>query len=419
MRLLFVVQRYGAEVAGGAETFCRLFAERLAVRAHDVDVLTSCALRYIDWENHYPAGTSELDGVTVHRLPVGRPREDRLFEPLHRRIITGQKPIPLHLQEAWMQMQGPYLPDLQTWLADHAAEYDVVVFFTYLYYSTWVGLPAASGVTTTVLHPTAHDEPTLYLPIFDFLFRLPHGLGFLSEEEVDLVRRRFNVSRPFTVTGIGVDLDGVARGADDEASFRRDYGLGDAPYLLYVGRIDPHKGSVELFDAFVAYKARNPGPLRLVIVGDPVRPLSPHDDIVVTGFVSEATKHAAMAGCLAFVHPSYFESFSIVLCEAWSHNKPALVQGRCDVLTGMARRSGGGIPYVGYREFEAAVDLVTADTPLRLRLGTAGRSYVEARYQWDVVIDKYERFLESLASRRPTRFTTVNRFAAPPIDLAR
>lgn len=417
MRLLYVVQRYGEEVAGGAEAFCRMFAEQLATRGHTVDVLTSRALSYVDWSDHYPPGTQELNGVHIERLSIGQPRDDRLFGPLHSRVITGQKPIPLHLQEAWMHMQGPFLPGLQPWLADHAGTYDAVVFFTYLYYTTWAGLPAASGVTPTVLHPTAHDEPTLYLPIFDFMFRLPHGLGFLSEEEVQLVRRRFNVSRPFTVTGIGVDLEAVA--AADEASFRKEYGVGDAPYLLYTGRIDPHKGSVELFDFFVAYKRRHPSPLKLVIVGEPVRPLPPHDDVVVTGFVSEAAKHGAMQGCTAFVHPSYFESFSIVLCEAWAHGKPALVQGRCDVLAGMARRSGGGIPYVGYREFEAGVDLLLADGGLRDRLGRSGRAHVHDRYTWETVMDRYERFLESLAARAPTRFATPIRFGGAAGDLAR
>jgi hypothetical protein len=41
VRLLFVVQRYGPEVFGGAEVFSREFATRMAGRGHDVDVVTS------------------------------------------------------------------------------------------------------------------------------------------------------------------------------------------------------------------------------------------------------------------------------------------------------------------------------------------------------------------------------------------
>ena len=106
MRLLFVVQRYGREVAGGAELHCREFATRLAARGHDVEVLTSCAVSYMDWANWYPAGSEELDGVTVHRLAVASPRSDRFFAPLNSRVVWGTKPVPLHLQEHWIRSSG-------------------------------------------------------------------------------------------------------------------------------------------------------------------------------------------------------------------------------------------------------------------------------------------------------------------------
>src|SRR5882724_5288107 len=146
MRILFVVQRYGREVAGGAETCCREFATRLAARGHEVEVLTSTALSYLDWANHYPAGTAELDGVVLHRLPVDGQRDDRFFTPLNTRVVWGHKPVPLHLQQQWMRAQGPWVPSFVPWLVDRAAGYEVVVFFTYLYYPTWAGLPAAAAL---------------------------------------------------------------------------------------------------------------------------------------------------------------------------------------------------------------------------------------------------------------------------------
>ena len=117
----------------------------------------------------------------------------------------------------------------------------------------------------------------------------------------------------------------------------------------------------------------------------------------MTGAVDEATKEAAIAGCLALVQPSYFESLSMVLLEAWAHRRPALVQGRCDVLVGQARRSGGAIPYTGFAEFEAAVDLVSSPG-LGTELGVAGRPFVEERYGWDDVLSRYERFLDDVVA---------------------
>jgi glycosyltransferase involved in cell wall biosynthesis len=390
-RLLFVVQRYGHEVAGGAELHCRQFATRLAARGHRVDVLTTCALNYVDWANHYPPGTEELDGVTVHRLAVHRPRDDRFFNPLNTRATAADGRVALHLEHQWMRAQGPYVPQLVPWLLSRAADYDVVIFFTFQYYTTWAGLPVAAALAPTVLHPTAHDQPALHLNIFRILFRHPGAFACSTEEEKILLGRWFGVRQPAAVVGVGVDLQPADDGG---AAFRAAHGLGDRPYLVFLGRVDPAKGSKELFEFFAAYKERAPGPLALVVIGDPVRSLDDHPDVIRTGFVSENLKESALSGALALVQPSYFESFSMVLTETWAHAKPVLVQGHCDVLAGQCRRSGGGIPYRGYAEFGAAVDLLVEDPALRQRLGRAGRRHVEERYAWDSVLDRYENLLD-------------------------
>ena len=63
MRILYVVQRYGEDVAGGAEQHARAFAERLVEREHEVTVLTSCASSYVDWANAFQPGWSRTNGV--------------------------------------------------------------------------------------------------------------------------------------------------------------------------------------------------------------------------------------------------------------------------------------------------------------------------------------------------------------------
>ncbi len=397
MRLLFVVQRYGREVPGGAEQLSRELATRLAGRGHDLEVLTSRALSYVDWADAYPAGTEELDGVTVHRLSVEAPRHDGRFNLLNSRAVWGYRPVPLHLQEHWIRSSGPLLPVLP-WLGEHAGGFDVVAFFSYLYYPTWAGLPVASSLTATVLHPTAHDEPSLYLPLFRTTFRHPAAFAFSTEEERALVGRLFGSAGRSAVIGIGVDLD-AGPGAG-ETAFREAYNI-DRPYLLFLGRVDASKGAEELFDFFLAYKKRNPGSLTLVLVGDPARPLPHHPDVIVTGVVGEDMKRAALDGALALVQPSYWESFSMVLTEAWAARKAALVQGHCAVLDGQVRRSGGGIPYRGFAEFEMAVRRITEEPDLARRLGVAGRRYAEAHYGWDTVLDRYEMLLSRATRSSP------------------
>jgi glycosyltransferase involved in cell wall biosynthesis len=395
MRVLMVVQRYGREIAGGAEQLSRYYATHLVQRGHEVEVLTTRALSYVDWADHYAEGDEDIDGVLVHRLGVARPRNHDVFGRLQQRVLAGEKPVPWYLQREWMRQQGPDVPGLVPWLEERAEAYDVAAFFTYLYNTTWSGLPAAARRVPVVFHPTAHDEPPIHLPLFDPEFHHAHAFGYLTEEEVELVAHRFRVDRPGALLGVGVDLE---RSGSAE-TFRSRFGLSERPYLLYLGRVDPHKGSDELFEHFLAYKQRHPGPLALVYLGEPIKPLPEHPDVFVTGFLDDQSRWDALQGCLAYVNPSYFESFSMSLCEAWSAARPALVQGRCAVLRGQARRSGGAIPYAGFAEFEAAAEMLSNDAVLAAGMGARGRSYVEENYQWDDVMGRYERLLGRTARR--------------------
>ena len=394
LRLLFVVQRYGPEVAGGAELYCRELAARLARRGHHVEVLTSRAVSAHDWADSYPPGESEVDGVRVHRLGVARPRDGAEFESATVRVLWGGTVAPLAEQEAWRRLQGPDLPELVPWLSGTARDFDVVVHFCYLYATTWAGLPISSALAPTVLHATAHDEPAFWLPVFDDLFALPMRYAWSTEEERDLLVRR-GAPRSGSVIGVGVDLD--VRG--DGRRFRARFGLGERPYVLFVGRVEAGKGSHELVEFFGAYKERHPGPLALVLVG-PVDDPPARPDVVCTGFVDDGVRADALAGALALVQPSFFESFSMVLTESWAQRRPVLVQGHTDVLVGQVRRSGGGLYYRGFAEFEAALELLEVRAALADELGERGRAYAEREYPWDAVLDRYEHLLRRAAGER-------------------
>lgn len=388
LKILFVVQRYGAGVAGGAETACREVAERLVARGHHVEVVTTCAHSYVSWEDHFPPGVSNLNGVRVRRFRVDHPRDQVLFSALSARVL-GPAPVPYHLQQAWVEQQGPRSTALLAHLGAEAARYDVAVFFTYLYWTTWACVPVVAQKIPTAIQTTAHDERPFHLPVFDTSLRAADGYLCLTPEESALVEAKVGHHRPIALTGLGVDLEVTGSGR----RFRERYGLGDRPYLVYLGRVDPHKGASELLAFFRTYKERNGGDLALVVVGEEVTKVPEEPDIVTVGFVDEATKHDALAGMLALALPSYFESFSIVLCEAWAQRRPALVQGRCDVLVGQATRSRGAVPYTGFGAFEVAVDELLARPGTADELGARGRAYVEEHYSWANVISLYESFL--------------------------
>jgi glycosyltransferase involved in cell wall biosynthesis len=397
LRILFVVQRYGIEVAGGAELSCREFATRLAKRGHHVEVVTSRAQSAHDWANVYPPGSTVLAGVDVHRLAVVAPRDNAAFETMTVDVLWSGTLVPVADQEQWRRLQGPELPELGPWLAERAASFDVVVHFSYLYTPTWAGLPITAPQVATVLHATAHDEPAFWLPVFDDLFALPTSFVWFTEEERELLVRR-RAPRRGEVIGIGVELDAPG----DADRFRTRFDVGDRPYLVYVGRVEAGKGSEELINFFLMYKERRPGPLALVLVG-PAEERRVHPDIVYIGFVDDSTRSDALAGSLALAQPSFFESFSMVLTEAWAQGRPVVAQGRTEVLVGQVRRSGGGVWYSGYAEFEAALDLLTESTELADALGRAGRAHVESVYDWETILTRYERMLRQVAGTRVSR----------------
>src|SRR5204862_6552081 len=104
MKLAFVVQRYGADIAGGSEGHCRELAERLSPR-HQITVLTTCARDYVTWENEYPAGPATVNGVNVLRFPVVRQRRMKVFADLSDEVFDGG--ASREKQEEWFRENGP------------------------------------------------------------------------------------------------------------------------------------------------------------------------------------------------------------------------------------------------------------------------------------------------------------------------
>jgi glycosyltransferase involved in cell wall biosynthesis len=393
MRILYVVQRYGETIAGGAEQYCREMAERMVRRGHEVEVATTCARSYVDWADAYEPGRSEIAGVPVHRFRVAAPRDNYRFGAINSRMVQGRGTRPLFMQREWMREQGPWSPELITWIERNAERFDAVVCFTYLYWTTWATLDALRGHNVPlIIHSTIHDEPPLRHSLFDGEFRVPDAFAMATPEEIDLIRRRFHFTPPGDVCGIGVE---VAADRADPARFRAAYGLGDKPYLLYVGRIDEGKGAIALVDYFIAYKERHPADdLMLAVVGDDLIEIAKRDDILGTGFVDYQMRDDAIAGALALAQPSFFESFSMILTEAFAFGRPALVEGKCEVLRGHAHRSNAAIPYDGFAEFECALEMLRNDPVLADAMGAAGKAYVAAEYSWDSVLDRYEVLLE-------------------------
>ena len=393
MKLAFVVPRYGAEIRGGAETGARMLAEHLvADRRMEVEVLTTCAIDAITWRDELPEGAVDVNGVRVCRLRSEAGRDDR-FHALWAALREDPARASREDMERWVDLQGPRSPALLDAVAGSDA--DVVAFYPYLYYPTVRGLPLVAE--RAVLHPAAHEEPALHLPVFDELFARCGGFAFHSRSERALVCDRFGVAAtPQVVVGLGVEEPAAVHGAGDAtgAATRAVLEVGEAPYLLCIGRVDDQKGTGMLWRWFRAYKQRHPGPLRLVFVGQVVNAPDAAPDIVVTGMIDDESKWALLRGARALAAPSPHESFSLTVIEALTAGVPVLVNATCGATREHCERSGAGLWFGDFAEFEAGVDLLTADGGQREAMRHNGRAYVEANFTWPVILDRYCGFLE-------------------------
>lgn len=368
--ILIVVQRFGDEVVGGSEGHARVVASRLA-RTHRVEVATTTAADYWTWAPYYPSGTSELDGLKVHRFAAeGRDPEFKAFES---KVLNGEHA--LADESEWLRRQGPHCPQLLEFLKDDGARYDAILFYTYIYEPTALGV--AIVPERAALISTAHDEAPLRLAPYRALFQLPRAFGFLTPEERDLVHRTFrNEHIPHETLGLGLDPPG----AYDVAAFRAAHQL-EGPIVLYLGQVSEGKGCDDLLAAWIAYRSRPKArPATLVLAGTVRMELPDRRDVVALGRVSDAQKYAALAAADALVLPSRFESLGIVLLEAWQVGTPVLVRADNPVTAGQVGRSGGGITYRDADDFGDALDRAIA---AREALGAAGRAWVERESSWD------------------------------------
>jgi glycosyltransferase involved in cell wall biosynthesis len=389
MRLLFVVQRYGADITGGSEYHCRAVAQRLAARGHDVSVATTCATDYLTWANRLPPGRSQDGPVTVHRFEVVRERPLSEFWASSERVFDGRASEAE--QQEWFALNGPDAPGLLAFLRAHGRDYDRVIFFAFRYAPSWFGLPLVAD--RAILMPTAEDDPLMRsATILGPYFRAPRAFLFNTPEEKAMLERVADGPLPTGVTiGCGVDPMGPTpgRGVLDALGIPRDF-------LLYVGRIDRNKGCDALVRHYAAYAERaahGEAVLPLVLAGPIVLPLPELPGLRALGRVSDEVRDALLAHARALVMPSPFESLSLVVLEAWNVGTPVIVNARCDVLLGQVRRANGGLYYRTSEDFAGAVRHLAADRDLAKAFGRQGLAYVEREYRWPLILDRIESIL--------------------------
>jgi glycosyltransferase involved in cell wall biosynthesis len=384
-KVAFVVQRAGKEVNGGAEYHCMLIAERMG-KYWDVEIITTCALDYVTWENHYPEGKEFNNGITINRFKVDNPRDIISFNELSD-YLNSLKNFNMSLADKWMKAQGPFSTSMLDYIEDKKDTFNKFIFFTYLYAHTWFGLPKVSS--KSILIPLAHDEWTIHLDIWKALFQQVNQFVFNTDTEKKFLCSKFQEVKDGPIIGVTVNKPSKI----SPQSFRNNYDIKD-DFIIYVGRIDPSKNCEQLFEYFLNVNVKKGvGPQHLVVLGKATMDIPQSTNIHHLGFVDEATKWSAIAAAQFLVMPSLYESLSMVLLEAWAVSKPVLVNGNCKVLAQQCKKSNGGFYYKSIAEYELFNEALSSKHYSYI-MGMNGYNFFQNNYDWNYIEKEYNQLLK-------------------------
>ncbi len=375
------------------------------MRDHRVQVLTTTAKSPgDDWElNHFPAGESVENDVVVRRFRVDRRDRDafdRANAFLLSQPLAGRMSLPKGHTNAFVD-ENITSRALLAYLDEHGKEYDALIFLPYLYGPTLSGLPLVRE--RAWLQPCLHHECYAFLPQVGSLFHQAKGVLFNSDGEAELALRLYGPGIRDKSYVVGEWIEEPAQSQTAGARIAQ-FTPGRERFILYLGRRDETKNVGLLIESFLLYRRQNYSTtLKLVLAG--AGTTSYHDEthgVLDLGVVTEPQRDLLIENCLALFQPSYNESFSRVVMEAWSRSRPVAVNAQCVSTAQAVRRSEGGWLAATKSEWGDVMRLVdTLSSPQLLALGSRGNEYYRRTATPEGVMERYESALKLGAHAAP------------------
>lgn len=349
-------------------------------------------LAKIDSHNDYTVLTTALNRKETYALPV-------LGGRFHERKV----PMPARLVERLWQKSG--YPSFEML----AGRSDVALFPRPVMCRSAAPRVAAIHDLSWLLFPELAQDVDRGKHLHDLQNVADHATAILAISEAtkrDIVEHLHVDEKRVHVTHLGFDESITHEPpADHLTQFRAKFGVGDSPYYLHVGTLEPRKNLVRLIHAFSKFKKHSKLSHKLVLAGregwlfEAILAAKQEsafaEDVVITGPISTSERIASYWGAETVVFPSLYEGFGLPILEAQAAGRP--------VLTG----TGGSLAEVGM-DSVVAVDVtdesalahgmhaLATDAILRKKLIVAGSENVK-RFSWDKTARDTLKVLEQVA----------------------
>ena len=214
------------------------------------------------------------------------------------------------------------------------------------------------------------------------------GSEFVADEIEEIFGPGLRAAGRLVVIPLGIPaLGDGARMPDAVAA-----ALGDAPFVIAIGTLEPRKNFAHLVGAFGALSGRHPA-LRLVIAGHdgPARPeieaaiarlpVGARDRVVLAGPVSDAGRRALLENATLLAYPSIYEGFGFPVLEAMTAGVP-VVAARAGSIPEVAGDAALLFEPTNEQDLADKMNRVMTDDATRSELIARGRDRVHA-FSWD------------------------------------
>lgn len=196
----------------------------------------------------------------------------------------------------------------------------------------------------------------------------------------------------------------------DEIHLRERFGIGDNPFILTVGNLQPRKNLPRLIEAFKKLQRDQSGchqcVYKLVIVGkkawlyDSILKLSDDENVILTDYVSESDLIRLYNAAELFVYPSFFEGFGLPPLEAMACGTPVAVSKE-SALPEVVSDAGVYFDPFDVNSIADAISRAISDTELRRKLIVKGFQRIR-KFSWEksakAICDKYAEVIEKIGN---------------------